>query len=211
MEEAPRPSATAEPNQTVEHSSEGVVGPDEAFFAALYLQKAFQLSETLHQPSLNAGMNLTAERVNAFDFAANYTEKRLQLMSHALLRLGDTDGDLRLTEAEFIALKLDLNLFGMGAGSIGHQYHQALFRQLATGNNGLGLDELKTLLRGLAPAVKTALDQLSPQDQRLEVLRGWQNVLKTFDKNGDGSLSLEEQRSLREERQQIVSHIQGST
>ena len=208
-EGAPTSGGGQQKTEAVEHSSEGVVGPDEAFFAALYLQKAFQLSQTISKPSLAAGLKLSADRVNAYDFAANYTEKRLELMSHALLQLGDSDGDKRLNEAEFQSLKLDLSLFGLGSGSMGHQYNQEIYRQLTAEGGTLGLDEIKTFLRGLAPAVKEVLDQSSAQDQRLEIIRSWQNVLKPYDKNGDGSLSIDEQRNLRVERQAIITHIQG--
>lgn len=194
-----------------EHSSEAVVGPDEAFFAAQYLEQFFRYSKEHKKPDLSSKLSLasTNERVSAFDFDANFLESRLQLMAQALLRLGDQDQDEALSEAEFQALQLKPEIFGVGGESLGHSYSREVFLQIAGEGGNLGIEEIKSLLRSLGPSLKAFVQQKSDKEQRLLIIRAWDKVLKAYDKDQDGSISSAEQRALRQERSRILAGLQG--
>jgi hypothetical protein len=57
--------------------------------------------------------------------------------------------------------------------------------------------------------VKTALDRVSIQDQRRQLLQAWEKVLGRYDTDQNGSLSLQEQRELRKDRALLVSRLTG--
>lgn len=198
-------------NEVVEHSSEGMVGPDDAFFAGLYLEQIFRSSQGQQKPQLNPSLSLAQEhaQVQAFDFAANFSEARLQLMVNTLLQLGDSDKDGALGEAEFLALKLDLSVLGLGKKTVDHQYSRELFQQAAGEQASLDTEGLKSLLRGLAPLVKASIDQKSAKEQRLEVIRAWEKILAQYDADQSGSLNATEQRALRQERSEIMARLQA--
>src|SRR4051812_43657394 len=62
-------------------TSEGVVGPDEAFFAEYYLEQVFHYSRENTSPVIESinPLNIAQSGVSAFDFNANFTEHRVQL------------------------------------------------------------------------------------------------------------------------------------
>ncbi len=204
------PSATVQEKQ-VEHSTEAVVGPDEAFFAAAYLEQLFRFSKDNVKPELSLGFALSGEqeRVSAFEFDANFSDSRLQLMTHTLLALGDSDHDQLLSEQEFLALRLKPEILGSGGESLAHTYSRDLYVQLAAGSAGLGSEEIKGLLRGLGPSLKRQAFIKGDKEQRLLLIRAWDKVLKSYDKDQDGTISSAEQRALRQERSGILARLQG--
>ncbi len=124
-------------------ASEGVVGPDEAFFAAYYLEKVFHFSRENSSPILDAdsGLIVGPSSVSAFDYQANFTDNRLRLMSHSLFAQGDQDKDGGLTEAEFASLKLDPATLGAPGEKLSHAYDRGFFERVAGSDEILQIEE----------------------------------------------------------------------
>ncbi len=204
-------SAVAGADTAVAESSEGIVGPDEAFFAERYLDQVFRYSTENNSPSLEPSVALTrsAPAGSAFDFAANFSDKRLGLMVKALYLQGDADKDGALTEAEFSSLKLDPSVLGVSGEALTHSYSETLFARLSGDDALLQADECATFLRDIGSSVKAVLDRQSAQDQRLAVIRAWEKILGRYDADQNGSLSLQEQRDLRKDRTQILGRLLG--
>lgn len=201
-------SAPQTPSAKVEHSSEAVIGPDDAFFSAVYLEQMFRSSKNEARPELNPTLALTAsQQAGAFDFAANFSEARLSLMAKALLLLGDSDKDESLSESEFLALRLDLSVFGAGSEVIAHKYGHELYQQAVGENAGLDEETLKGLLRGVAPLIKATIEQKTASEQRLQILKAWEKILSEFDSDKNGSLSFVEQKEARKARAEIMARL----
>lgn len=190
-------------------ASEGVVGPDEAFFAEYYLEQVFQYSQENANPQTEsgAGWNIAPQSVSAFDFKANFTEQRLGLMVKSLYLLGDTDGDGALSEREFAALRLDPTLFGVNQEARTHGFGSSFFLRLAGGDELLQTDECLGFLRDIGPAVKEMLDRSTAQEQRRGLVKSWEKVLGRYDADQSGNLSLQEQRELRKDRASLVTRL----
>lgn len=196
---------------TEEHSSEAIVGPDEAFFAAQFLEQFFRYSKDNSKPELNPNLSLAGseERVSAFAFEANFSDSRLQIMAQALLNLGDKDGDGSLSEAEFLGMRLRPEIFGVAGDPLAHSYSRELYQQTAGEGAALGIEEIKNLLRSVGPSLKAYANQKGDKEQRLLLIRAWDKVLKSFDRDQDGSISSTEQKALRQERSGILARLQG--
>ena len=181
-------------------SSEGVVGPDEAFFAENYLEQVFHYSLANPNPNISGVSAFMAadNAVGAFDFAANFSSKRLRLMTRAIFKQGDLDRDNLLGEGEFSQLKLDPALFGVRGDILSHALSVQFWRQFAGEDRQLNEAELGNLLKAMGPAVKLALGLT--QSHRLTLLKAWGLVLTRYDADSNGQLSLEEQRQLRLDR-----------
>jgi len=192
-------------------ASEGVVGPDEAFFAALYLDQVFRYSHENTNPHIEngSGQVVAAASVSAFDFIANFTEQRLRLMSHSLYAHGDVDRDGNLSESEFASLKIDPTLLGIEGDRVPHSYEQALFLRLAGADDLLQMQECADFLRDIGPTIKTVIDRASAQEQRRLLINSWEKVLGRYDADQNGSLSLHEQRELRKDRALLISRLIG--
>lgn len=185
-------------------SSEGVVGPDDAYFAGVYLESVFKASRSNPSPALTGGFSLAREKVvEAFDFAANLQPKRLGLMSRIVLELGDKDSDKALSAEEFKAVQLIPEL--KGGEAIGHEFSEELFKQIAGEDELLSHEEIKEMLAKLAD--QSQLAKLSKNEIRKALESGWEKVLLSFDENKDGKVSLEEQRKLRKERASIIGRF----
>ncbi|HYX35689.1 MAG TPA: hypothetical protein VE954_21545 [Oligoflexus sp.] len=192
-------------------ASEGVVGPDEAFFAAYYLELVFRYSQENPSPTVEPGIGVTVApaTVSAFDYLANFTDRRLQLMAQSLFAHGDADRDGSFSESEFANLKLDPSLLGGGSDKVPHAFESALFARVAGHDELVQLDECVDFLRDIGPAVRTMLDRSSAQDQRRLLVKSWENVLGRYDTDQNGSLSLQEQRDLRKDRALLINRLTG--
>jgi hypothetical protein len=192
-------------------ASEGVVGPDEAFFAERYLQQVFQYSHENTSPSIDPGSGFITGpgAVSAFDYRANFTDQRLHLMSLSLLELGDLDNDGSLSAAEFANVKLDPSLYGMEGEKLSHAYDMTLFARIAGGDELLQLEECDQFLRDLGPILKTTWDRIPLQEQRRQLTQAWEKILGRYDTDQSGSLSLQEQRELRKDRALLISRLSG--
>jgi hypothetical protein len=193
------------------HASEGLVGPDEAFFAALYLQQVFQYSRKHSNPAIEngAGRVVAPASVSAFDFQANFTEQRLHLMSQSLYLHGDLDRDGNISESEFASLKIDPTLLGIEGDRLSHGYEQTLFRRLAGADDLLQAEECVDFLRDIGPMIKSMVDHSPAQEQRRRLIKSWEQVLGRYDADQNGSLSLHEQRELRKDRATLISRLIG--
>ncbi|WP_141734958.1 hypothetical protein [Oligoflexus tunisiensis] len=200
-----------EPRGTQGDASEGVVGPDEAFFAAWYLDQVFRYSRDYGSPTLDSGFGpmVPAGSVSAFDFQANFTEARLQLMTQSLYAYGDLDRDGQLTEQEFIGLKIDPALLGRDADKISHAFDQAFFLRVAGADELIQIDECAEFLHAIGPMIQEDLDRLTAQEQRRLLIHSWELVLGRYDADQSGSLSLQEQRDLRKDRALLISRLLG--
>jgi hypothetical protein len=197
--------------KTQDDASEGVVGPDEAFFAARYLEQVFQFSHENNSPSIDPGSGFITGpgAVSAFDFKANFTEDRLHLMSHSLLEQGDLDKDGSLSAAEFANATLDPTLYGMDGEKLTHAYDPTLFARIAGADELLQIEECHQFLRDLGPTLKAAWDRIPQQDQRRQLLQAWEKILGRYDTDQNGSLNLQEQRELRKDRALLISRLSG--
>jgi hypothetical protein len=200
-----------EPVSAQVDASEGVVGPDEAFFAAWYLDQVFRYSREHGSPMLDIGFGTTvpAGSVSAFDFQANFTASRLQLMTLSLYAYGDRDRDGQLTEQEFAGLILDSTLLGRGSEGASHAFDQAFFLRVAGADELIQIDECADFLRAIGPIIQEDLDQLTAQEQRRHLIQSWEQVLGRYDADQSGSLSLQEQRDLRKDRALLISRLLG--
>lgn len=192
-------------------ASEGVVGPDEAFFAAFYLEQVFRYSHENPNPALENGTApvVAPASVSAFDFQANFTEQRLRLMSQSLYAHGDLDRDGNLTDGEFANLKIDPTLLGIDGDRVPHSYEQALYLRLAGADDLLQVQECADFLRDIGPIIKSMVDRASAHEQRRLLLHSWEKVLGRYDADQNGSLSLHEQRELRKDRALLISRLTG--
>lgn len=192
----------------VSESSEGVVGPDEAFFAAFYLNELFELSQSSKSMTglLGSGIKLQDAKVeSAFDFDANFQPKRLDLMCKALMKMGDSNSDEAISADEWNELQYKPASLGMPGEAVSHQFQKEMFDVLAGNDDSLSMDECKSLLVRTGPLVEQMLGDQA--DMRREILSAWDKVLTTYDSDKDGKLSLPEQKELRKDRAQIVSQL----
>lgn len=186
-------------------SSEGVVGPDDAYFAGVYLESVFKASKANPNPALESSLSLTREKsVEAFDFAANFQEKRLNFMSGVLLKLGDKDADGELSSEEFLAVQL-LPEFKGASESLGHDFNKELFVSIAGDDELLSRDEIGELL--VRVASQSQLSKLTKSEIRKSLEQGWKKILSSYDEDKDGKTNLAEQRKLRKERASLVSRF----
>lgn len=186
-------------------SSEGVVGPDDAYFAGVYLESVFKASKSNPHPALDNGLSLSKDKpVEAFDFAANFQAKRLKLMSGILMALGDKDKDGQLSSEEFLAIQLMPELQG-ASEAISHEFDKELFDAAAGEDELLSREEIADLL--VKVASESQLSKLSKQDIRKALEQGWEKILASYDEDKDGKTSLSEQRKLRKERANLISRF----
>ncbi|RZA12615.1 MAG: hypothetical protein EOP10_31140 [Proteobacteria bacterium] len=186
-------------------SSEGVVGPDDAYFAGVYLESVFKVSKANPHPALDSSLSLGKEKSpEAFDFAANLMPKRLNLMSRILISLGDKDKDGSLNLDEFQAVQLAPELQG-AVEAIGHDFDKELFETVAGSDDLLSAEEIKVLLTNVAGQIQ--LSKLSKKEIRQSLEEGWEKILAAYDENKDGKMSLAEQRKLRKERASILGRF----
>ncbi|MBC7661201.1 MAG: hypothetical protein H7249_16005 [Chitinophagaceae bacterium] len=199
----------ASASSNVSESSEGVVGPDEAFFAGVYLESVFNASKSNPHPTVSVrGASLASSgTVEAFDFAANLQPKRLELMSSILLKLGDKDGDKNLSFEEFSALKLSPDLKGAAGSVVPNGFDKETFDAAAGDDDLLSAIEIKALLTSVAS--ESSLAKLTKNENRKTVVSDWEKVLKAYDADGDGKLSLDEQAQLRKDRALILAKFSG--
>ena len=131
-------SANASAASTESDSSEGVVGPDEAYFAGVYLDSLFSASQSNPHLTLSSSfMSLKNNgQVEAFDFAANLQPKRMDLMGRILLKLGDKDADGKLSFDEFRSIKLIPDLQGLAGSAKAHAFDKDFF-EAAAGEDSL--------------------------------------------------------------------------
>lgn len=192
-------------------ASEGVVGPDEAFLAARYLEQVFSYSRTQSSPSLDSasGLMVGPGSYSAFDYQANFTEFRLRLMTASLFAQGDLDQDGSLSQTEFQALKMDPGNLGAPGEKLSHTFDRSFFERTAGADELLQMDECVNVLQGLGPLMKAELDRIPLQDQRRQLLQAWEKVLGRYDTDQNGSLSLQEQRDLRKDRALLISRLTG--
>jgi hypothetical protein len=189
--------------------SEAVVGPDEAFFAVHYLEQVFHYSKENSHPSSDPSTNLLslAEPQSAFDFSANFTDKRVAVMVKTLYFQGDSDRDGVLSYSEFAVLKLDPSLLGLAGESQQHNFAQTLFLGLSGNDELMQADECENFLRAMGPVVKSVLDRSSQQDLRVKLIRSWEKILGRYDSDQNGTLSFQEQRDLRQDRALLLSRL----
>ncbi|RYZ60147.1 MAG: hypothetical protein EOP07_01750 [Proteobacteria bacterium] len=199
--------AAAVPTNNESDSSEGVVGPDEAYFAGVYLESLFKASKANPQLSLSdSGLALSSNgQVEAFDFAANLQPRRMDLMGRILIKLGDKDGDQKLSYDEFGSIKLIPELKGASGAAMGHEFTEELFKAAAGEDGYLSESEIQNLLAKTASA--SDLSKLSKSDFKKALIGGWEKVIASYDENKDGKASLEEQRKLRKDRALIMSRF----
>jgi hypothetical protein len=191
------------------HSTEAIIGPDEAFFAQVYVQDLFRFSHENAEPKLDASgpLALHDKTGNAFDYGANFSASRLDLMVRGLFASGDADGDRQLSEEEFAGVRFDPALYGAQGEPIAHRYSRRVFSDLAGDDGMLTAAELQDGLRMLGSALKAYVDRQSPHEQRLSLIRAWRGVLQRYDADRDGDLNLSEQRQLRSERAQLMKQL----
>jgi hypothetical protein len=199
--------AAAVPTNSESDSSEGVVGPDEAYFAGVYLESLFKASKLNPQLSLSdSGLALSnSGQVEAFDFAANLQPRRMDLMGRILIKLGDKDGDQKLSFDEFKAVKLIPELKGAAGTAMGHEFNEDIFKAGAGEDGYLSESDLQNFLAKTASA--SDLSKLSKSDFKKALVNGWEKVIAAYDENKDGKASLDEQRKLRKDRQLILSRF----
>lgn len=192
-------------------ASEGVVGPDEAFFAARYLQQVFTYSRTQASPSLDSAPRLMVGpgSFSAFDYQANFTEFRLRLMTASLFAQGDLDQDGSLSQTEFMAMKIDPGTLGSPGDKLSHSFDRAFFERTAGTDELLQVYECVNVLQGLGLLMKAELDRIPLQDQSRLLVQAWEKVLGRYDTDQNGSLSLQEQRDLRKDRALLISRLTG--
>jgi hypothetical protein len=202
-------SAQGAEGEEATHSTEALIGPDEAFFAQTYLQELFRFSHENAEPKLDTvgQLSLQQKPESAFDYVANFSESRLDLMVRGLFANGDIDQDKLLNEDEFAGLRLDPGLYGAQGEPLSHRYSRRVFSDLAGDDGLLSAAELETGLRGLGSSLKAFLDRQTPHEQRLALIRSWRKVLERYDSDRDGDLSLGEQRQLRSERAQLMKQL----
>jgi hypothetical protein len=204
---SPSSSLSSSTSSLESDSSEGVVGPDDAYFAGVYLESVFKVSKANPHPSLDDTLSLGREKApEAFDFAANLMPKRLDLMSRILISLGDKDKDATLSLEEFQAVKLIPELQG-AVEAIGHDFDKEVFETIAGDDSQLSSEEIKVLLVNVAGQVQ--LSKLSRQEIRQALEQGWKKILAFYDEDKDGKMSLTEQRKLRKERANMLSRFAG--
>lgn len=193
------------PSSLESDSSEGVVGPDDAYFAGVFLESVFKASQSNPHPTLNRSLSLGKEKsVEAFDFAANFQAKRLGLMSRILINLGDKDMDRLLSSEEFLAVQLIPELKG-SIEWLRHDFDKELFDAAAGTDDLLSADEIKELLAQVAE--HSPLAKLSKKEIRKALESGWEKVLEAYDADKDGKLSLEERKKLRKDRSAIIGRF----
>ncbi|MCX6128967.1 MAG: hypothetical protein NTX25_07870 [Proteobacteria bacterium] len=204
----PSQPSTNLPTTEVE-SSEGVVGPDDAFFAENYLESVFEYSHQNPIPDLSQATALTesSRPTGGFDFTANFSEKRLALMSRGIFLIGDADGDNFLSESEFSSLKLDPSSFGVEGSSVSHALSSQIFMNFAGADALLSPGETRKLFRDLGPVIKTFVDRNSPHEQRLKLIKSWEKVLARYDADKNGKLSFQEQQMLRQDRAELLNQV----
>jgi hypothetical protein len=192
-------------------ASEGVVGPDEAFFAARYLEQVFSYSRMQSNPSLDSASGLVVGpgSFSAFDYQANFTEFRLRLMTASLFTQGDLDQDGSLSQTEFLSLRMDPATLGAPGEKLSHSFDRTFFERAAGADELFQIDECVTVLQGLGSLVKAELDEIPLQDHRRQLLQAWEKVLGRYDMDQNGSLSLQEQRDLRKDRALLISRLTG--
>ncbi|MBC7531092.1 MAG: hypothetical protein H7318_05890 [Oligoflexus sp.] len=198
---------TPAPASVESDSSEGLVGPDEAYFAGVYLDSLFSASQSnphLTLSSSSLGLKSSGQ-VEAFDFAANLQPKRMDLMGRILLKLGDKDSDQKLSFAEFSAIKLIPELQGLSGSAKAHAFDKDFFEAAAGEDNLLAESEIQDLLAKTASA--SDLSKMSKAEMRKALIGGWEKVIKSYDADKDGKASLDEQRKLRKDRALILSRF----
>lgn len=205
------PSQEPKAETAQDDASEGVVGPDEAFFAAHYLENVFHYSRDNTSPHIDpeSGWVVGPSSVSAFDYQANFTELRLRIMSYSLFMQGDLDKDGNLTEAEFAGLKLDPWTLGIEGEKLSHSYDRAFFERVSGLDELLQFEECTEFLRDLGPLLKAELDRIPLPDQRRQLLQAWEKVLGRYDTDQNGSLNLQEQRELRKDRALLINRLTG--
>ncbi len=188
-------------------SSEGVVGPDEAYFAGVFLESVFKASKTNPHPlAADAGISLKNEGlVEAFDFAANLQPRRLEFMAKILLTLGDKDKDGKLNFEEFSAIQLSPELEGTSGALMGHEFDRELFDTVSADHTLLSEQEIQDLLIRIAGI--SDLSKMSKQDIRNSLVKGWEKIIASYDTDKDGRPGLEEQRRLRKDRALIMGRF----
>lgn len=193
----------------VSDSTEGVVGPDEAFFAGFYLQELFELSHSSKPIGgllAAGGARLQESNVqSAFDFGANFQPKRLELMCKALMKTGDANSDAAISAEEWNDLQYNPSLLGMPGDAVSNQFQKEIFDALAGNDDALSMDECKSLLVRSGPLVEQM--QTDKSEMRRELLNAWEKILMAYDADKDGKLSLAEQRALRKARAELVSEL----
>jgi len=185
-------------------STEGVVGPDEAYFAGVFLNSLFKASKSNPFPVLaDVGATLRNDsQIEAFDFAANLQPKRVELMAKILLALGNKDADDKLNFEEFSAVQLNSDLSGGSVSTIGHEFNKDLFDAAAGDDTLLSDVEIQELLVKIAGA--TDLSKMSKQEIRKALVSGWEKVIAAYDANKDGRADLDEQHKLRKDRAALL-------
>ena len=186
-------------------SSEGVVGPDDAYFAGVYLESVFKSSKANPRPNLDGSLALGKEKsVEVFDFAANFQAKRLGLMTRILTTLGDKDKDGQLSSEEFLTVQLIPELKG-SIDAISHEFNKELFDAVSGEDELLSAEEIKVLLTQVAE--HSQLAKLSKKEMRKALESGWEKILLSYDDDKDGKLSLDEQKKLRKDRSVIIGRF----
>lgn len=188
-------------------SSEGLVGPDEAYFAGVYLDSLFSASQSNpHLTLSSSSLSLkNIGQVEAFDFAANLQPGRMDLMGRILLKLGDKDLDQKLSFEEFSAIKLIPELQGLSGSAKSHAFDKDFFEAAAGEDHLLAESEIQDLL--LKTASASDLSKMSKAEMRKALIGGWEKVIRSYDADKDGKASLDEQRKLRKDRALILSRF----
>ncbi len=214
-ETAAKPEASSKPasaansasSTTESDASEGVVGPDEGFFAGIYLESVFKSSKANPHPALESSIALNSGSVEAFDFAANLQPKRVDLMARIILRAADKDKDGKLSFEEFSALKISPELKGLKGDAVANDFDKELFDAAAGDDNALSKDEIKDLLIKIAS--QSDLSKMSKAEGKKSLVKSWEEVLKNYDADGDGKLSVDEQNKLRKDRASVLASAAG--
>lgn len=186
--------------------SQAVVGPDDAFFVARFLDQIAsftQSAETLELVDVASLPPLPFQ--SAYDFGANLQDRRLELLAKTLLFLGDKDHDEKLSLPELSALQWSPRTLGSLSETKSLNLGRGSLVSLA-GDDGLwDRGEIKFLIRNIAHLLQKSFALSSERDA---CLREWRLLLKSFDRDTDGQLSWEEQQELRAERAKLLENLE---
>ena len=194
-------------------------GPDDLFFAWLYLQEAVSLAtqpESVDHAMALAGVDRISDyqydqddslQLSAFDFEMNLADERISLIVASVFAIGDADQDSVLRPEELTELAIDPELFAHYGDRLQFQLESAMISSIAGDDGMIDRGELANFLRVMSGAVSDYRDRLGDQAYRLQLLKSWDGVLSPFDLDHDGHLDSTEYRNFREHRSDKLEQL----
>ncbi|MFW7381426.1 MAG: hypothetical protein ACOH5I_21635 [Oligoflexus sp.] len=211
----------ASPAASIDESEHGLLpkaGPDDAFFISTFLHESLKFlgepQEVVRavesfdpQYVLNLQANPQYQR-NAFDLRQNYSDERLSLMVDYLMFVNDKNGRERLTMQDLQTLKVNPGVLGNPGEMIEIYFDPVIYQVIAGEDSLVGKAELRKLLQALGTMLES---QGQTQIRyRHQVLDAWDDVILSYDRDGDGQLNREEYASLRDDRQNRLEAMRSN-